>query len=77
VVNTQPGRHKEKDWVAAVKKEIARGRARHVGDVLIAVGITGARAQQWSMRAAEFEKALCHSGVPYPKQHWRDFERRE
>jgi hypothetical protein len=71
--NTQPGRYKEKDWVAAVREEIARGRARHVGDVMIEVGITGSRAQQWSMRHADFEKVLWHSGVPYPKQHWRDF----
>ena len=71
--NTQPGRYREKDWVAAVKEEIARGRARHIGDILIEVGLTGARAQQWSMRHPEFDQALWHSGVPYPPQHWRDF----
>src|SRR5262245_36537696 len=71
--NTQPGRYKEKDWVAAVREEIARGRARHVGDVMISVGLTGARAQQWSMRHADFEQALWHGGVPYPAGHWRDF----
>src|SRR5262249_44544996 len=36
--NTQPGRYKEKDWVAAVEEEIARGRARHIGDVDIDAG---------------------------------------
>jgi hypothetical protein len=71
--NTQPGRYKEKDWPAAIREEIARGRARHVGDILIEVGITAARAQQWSMRHAEFEQALWHSGIPYPPQHWRDW----
>jgi hypothetical protein len=71
--NTRPGRYKEWDWVAAINEEIARGRARHVGDVMIAVGLTGARAQQWSMRHAEFEKALWHSNVPYPKHLWRDW----
>src|SRR5215831_12972568 len=71
--NTQPGRYKEKDWVAAVKEEIARGRARHVGDVLISVGLTGARAQRWSMRHPDFERALWHSGLAYPKHHWRDW----
>jgi hypothetical protein len=71
--NTQPGRYKEKNWVAAVREEIARGRARHIGDVMISVGLTGARAQQWSMRHPDFERALWHSGVPYPKNFWRDW----
>jgi hypothetical protein len=71
--NTQPGRYKERDWPAAIREEIARGTARHIGDVLISCGLTAARAQQWSMRHADFEQALWHSGIPYPPQHWRDF----
>src|SRR5262249_17918860 len=67
------GGYREKEWVGGVREEIGRGRARHIGDVLIEVGITGARAQRWSTRHPEFEQALWHSGVPYGKHVWRDF----
>jgi hypothetical protein len=40
---------------------------------LISVGITGSRAELWSMRHAEIERTLWHSGVPYPKHLWRDW----
>jgi hypothetical protein len=64
---------KSRDWPALVRDEVAKGRARHIGDVLLALGLTAANAQCWSQKHADFEQALWHSGVPYPAQHWRDF----
>jgi hypothetical protein len=71
--DTRPGRYAEKDWPAAVRDEIAKGRARHIGDVLIELGLNAGRVGAWSQKYADFEQALWHSGVRYPKRHWRDF----
>ena len=37
------------------------------------MGVVGANAQVWSQKYAEWERTLWHSGVCYPKHHWRDF----
>jgi len=66
---------RSKDWPALIHAETARRHARHIGDVLFAVGLTAANAQIWSQRHQNFEAALWKSGVPYPKQHWRDVVR--
>jgi hypothetical protein len=64
---------KSKDWVGLVREEVARGRARHVGDILFAVGLTGGNAQCWSMQHGDFEKALWHSGISCPRYHWPQY----
>src|SRR5262249_2248490 len=53
-----------------VREEVARGRARHIGDILFSVGLTRANAQYWSKQHPAFERALWHSGVPSPRNHW-------
>jgi hypothetical protein len=63
----------DRDWVAALREQIARGQHRHVGDLLMELGIPGVTCQAWSQRHASWEQALWHSGVPYPKSHWRDW----
>jgi hypothetical protein len=71
--NWLKNRWSEKDWVALVRAEISNGRARHIGDVLLACGITATNAQVWSGRHESFEQVLWHSGVPYPAHCWREF----
>jgi hypothetical protein len=64
---------RDRDWPEALRQQIAKGRHRHIGDLLLELGITGGNAQVWSQKHAEFEQVLWHSGVPYPQHHWRDF----
>jgi hypothetical protein len=64
---------KDRDWTEALRQQIAKGQHRHVGDLLLELGVTGANAQVWSQKHAEWERVLWHSGVPYHKHHWRDF----
>ena len=64
---------RDRDWTEALRQQIAKGQHRHIGDLLLGLGITGGNAQVWSQKHAEFEQVLWHSGVPYPPQHWRDF----
>jgi hypothetical protein len=64
---------KSKDWVGLVREEVARGRARHTGDILFAVGLTRANAQYWSKQHAAFERALWHSGISCPRYHWPQY----
>jgi hypothetical protein len=63
---------KDRDWPEALRQQIAKGQHRHVGDLLLELGITGGNAQVWSQKHAEFELILWYSGVPNPPQHWRD-----
>jgi hypothetical protein len=56
--NWLKNKYSERDWPALVREEIAKGRARHIGDVLFAVGLTAANAQVWGMKHAPFEQAL-------------------
>jgi hypothetical protein len=65
--------YKDRDWPEALRQRIAKGQHRYVGDLLLELGVIGANAQVWSQKHAEWEQALWHSGVPYPKHHWRDF----
>jgi hypothetical protein len=48
---------KSKDWAGLVREEVGRGRARHVGDILFAVGLTRTNAQYWS-RLVAMERAM-------------------
>jgi hypothetical protein len=62
----------DKEWVVELQTQIAKGQHRHVGDLLMELGIPGVTCQAWSQRHASWEQALWHSGIPYPKLHWRD-----
>ena len=64
--NWQKNKWKDKDWTALLRAQIAKGQHRHVGDLLLELGVTGSNAQVWSQKHAEFEQTLWHSGVPYP-----------
>jgi hypothetical protein len=66
---------KDRDWTDALRQQIAKGHHRHIGDLLLEVGIVAGNAQVWSQKHAEFGQVLWDSGVPYPQQHWRDFIR--
>src|SRR6476469_215377 len=61
----------EKAWTEALRQQIAKGQHRHVGDLCIELGITGANAQYWSQKHAEFEKLLW--AEPHPKNLWPRF----
>lgn len=65
----------DKDWVAGLREQIAKGQHRHVGDLLMELGVPGVTCQSWSMRHADWEQALWQADppVPYSKLHWRDF----
>lgn len=69
--NWQRNQWAEKDWTEELRLQIAKGQHRHVGDLCIELGITGANAQYWSQKHAEFEKLLW--AEPHPKGHWREF----
>lgn len=62
---------KSKDWTEALRQQIAKQHHRHVGDLLLEVGLTGSNAQLWSQKHAEFAKVLW--AEPHPKKHWPDF----
>jgi hypothetical protein len=66
-MNWLKNKYSERDWPSLVREEIAKGRARHLGDVLFAFGLTASNAQCWGQKHATFEQALFHSGVPCPK----------
>ena len=68
--NWLKNKYSERDWPALVREEIAKGRARHLGDILFAVGLTASNAQCWGQKHATFEQALFHSDVPCPKNLW-------
>jgi hypothetical protein len=64
---------KARDWPALVRAEVAKGRARHLGDVLFACGLTSSNAQWWGKTHKEFEQALFHSGVSCPPKLWPEY----
>ena len=66
-------KYKGRNWPEALRQQIAKEQHRHVGDLLLELGVTGANAQVWSQKHTEWERVLWHSGVPYHKHHWRDF----
>jgi hypothetical protein len=60
----------EKDWVAALRAQIAKKQHRHIGDLLMELGVPGGTCQVWSQRHSEWERTLWHSGIDYPRLHW-------
>jgi hypothetical protein len=64
---------KDKDWTEALRQQINKQQHRHVGDLLLELGVPAGSCQVWSQKHATWEQTLWHSGVPYPPQHWRDF----
>ncbi|KAB2919954.1 MAG: hypothetical protein F9K29_03605 [Hyphomicrobiaceae bacterium] len=61
----------DRDWIELLRQQIAKRQHRHVGDLLLALGLTAWNAQLWSHRHPEFEKLLW--AEPHPGGHWRDF----
>jgi hypothetical protein len=46
------------DWCEVLRQQIAKKQHRHVGDLLLALGITAVTAQDWSHRHVEFGDLL-------------------
>lgn len=62
---------RSRDWTEALRQQIAKKQHRHVGDLLLELGLTGGNAQVWSKKYPEFEKVLW--AEPHPKMHWPEF----
>jgi hypothetical protein len=71
--NRLKNRWHDQDWAALVRAEVAKGRARHIGDVLFSVALISWSAQHWGKTHKDFEQALFKSGVPRPPKHWPEY----
>ncbi len=59
---------KDRDWSETLRRQIERKQHRHVGDLLLELGIPAVSAQDWSRRHVEFGDLLW--AEPRPKNHF-------
>jgi hypothetical protein len=62
---------KDRGWCKALRQQIEKRQHRHVGDLLLELGITAVTAQDWSRKHVEFGDLLW--AEPHPKNHWPHF----